>query len=65
MGFGVAPAFDGDVGDGGTVLWADGGEECMHGRGIFKSEGVAGVEYRLGFGINGPVEKKNIGREGG
>ena len=32
--------------------------------GVFKGEGVASVEDRLGFGIDGPVEKKDVGGEG-
>lgn len=65
VSFRIAPAFDGEVSEGGAILGANGGEECVHGRGVFNSEGVAGVEDGLGFGIDCAVEKENIGREDG
>ena len=35
----------------------------MQGGGVFESKGVTGVEDWLGFGIDGPVEKEDIGGE--
>ncbi len=64
VGFCVTPALDGEVGDGGAVLGANGGEECVHGCRVFDGEGVAGVEDWLGFGVNGPVETKDVGHKG-
>ena len=43
VGLCVTPASDGEVSDGGAILGADDGEECVHGRSVFDSEGVAGV----------------------
>lgn len=61
VGFGVAPAFDGEVGEGCSVLAANGSEECMQSSGIFEGKDIAGVEDGLGFMVDGPVEKENIG----
>ena len=57
VGLRVAPAFDGEVNDVATVLGADFGKKGVHGRSIFDSEGVAGVEDRLSFGIDSLIEK--------
>lgn len=65
MGFGIAPASDGEVGDSGAVLGSDDSEEGVQGGGVFDSEGVAGVQNWLSFGIDGAIEKENIGREDG
>ena len=64
VSFGMAPASDGDVGEGGTVLGTDDSEEGVQGHGIFESERVAGIENGLGLGINGLIEKKDIRYEG-
>ena len=65
MGFGIAPAFDDDVGESGPVLGTDDGEEGVQGHGVLESKCVAGVEDGLGLGIDGLVEKENVGHEGG
>ena len=65
MGFGIAPASDGDVGEGGTILGTDDGEEGVQGHGVFESKFIAGIENGLGLGMDGLVEKKDIGHEGG
>ena len=64
VNFRVAPAFDGEVSEGGAVLGTDGSKKCVHGRSIFESEGVFGVEDWLGLGIDGSIEKEDVGREG-
>ena len=63
MGFGIAPAFDGDVGKGGTVLGTDGGEEGVHGHGVFESKCISSIENRLSVGVDGLVEKEDVGHE--
>ena len=65
VGFGIAPAFDGDFGKGGTVLGTDNGEEGVHGHGVFESKCIAGIENGLGLGVDGLVEKEDVGNEGG
>lgn len=37
----------------------------MHGHCVLESEGVAGVEDWLGFGIDGPAEKQDVRRADG
>ena len=63
MGFGIAPASDGEISDGGAISGADDGEECVHGRGVLDSEGIASVEDWLSFGIDGFVQEEKIGYE--
>ena len=63
VGASMAPAFDGEIGNGGAVPGADDGEERVHGHGVFDSEGVAGVEDWLSFGMDGFVEDKEVGDE--
>ena len=65
MGSGIAPAFDGEVGEGGTVLWTDDGEEGVQGHGVFESERIAGIEDGLGLRVDGLVESEDVGYEGG
>ena len=64
-GFAVAPAFDGKFGEGGTVLGTDNCEKGVQGRGVFESECIAGIEDGLGLGVDGLVEKDDVGHEGG
>ena len=65
MGSGIAPAFDGNVGEGGTVLGTDSGEEGVQGHSVFESEYIAGIEDGLGLGIDSLVEKNDVGHKDG
>ena len=57
MGASVAPIFDGEVGDSGSVLGTNDGEKGMHGGSVFDGKGITGVEDRLGFGVDGLIDK--------
>ena len=65
MGFGITPASDGDFGKGGAILGTDDGEEGVHGHGVFEGECIAGIENGLGLGVDGLVEKEDVGHEYG
>lgn len=60
----MAPASDDKLGEGCAVLGADDSKECVQGSGVVEREDIIGVEDRLCFGIDGPIEKEDIGIEG-
>ena len=60
VSFRLAPSFESEISEEGTVFGADGCKKCVQSSGIFEKESVATVQDGLGLGIDLVIQEENV-----